>query len=310
MIPAAMTPHRSDAIKLSIVFLNYNRIAETRYTLAQLHTLLQNRHDIEVIAVDNASIDGTPEFLQTQTHWITSICLDSNTGIAGYNHGFERARGQYIFVLDDDSHPVNVQTLDNLIKRLDAQPQLGVIACQIESPDGKIVHSWHLPNSSEPCPATAFIGCGFGIRRELFAQVGWYPAEFFLYQNEIEVAIRVLMHNYQIFYDPTCRVIHRQSPVGRTTWRAVYYPTRNTIWIIRRYFPYPIAIYLIASRLSFGLIRAVQSREFGWYAQAVKEAFFTPIPRQVLSQPLLKQLTGFSQNNSVWHQLVSYLRRN
>jgi len=69
-------------------------------------------------------------------------------------------------------------------------------------------------------------------------------------------------------------------------------------------------MYLIASRLSFGLIRAVQSREFGWYAQAVKEAFFTPIPRQVLPQPLLKQLTGFSQNNSVWHQLVSYLRRN
>jgi GT2 family glycosyltransferase len=304
-----MNSSRADDIKLSIVFLNYNRIAETRYTLAYLHNLLQDRLDIEVIAVDNASTDGTPEFLRTQTHWIKVICLVSNTGIAGYNHGFEQARGQYIFVLDDDSHPVDIQTLDNLMNRLDAQPKIGVIACQIESPHGDIVHSWHIPDSRVPCAATAFIGCGFAIRRHLFAQVGWYPGEFFLYQNEIEVAIRVLRLNYQIFYDPDCRVIHRQSPVGRATWRAVFYPTRNTIWIIRRYFPYPDAIYLIASRLSFGLIRAVQARQLGWYAQAVKEAFLTPMPRQVLPTSLLIQLSGFWQNNSVWHQCVNYLRR-
>ncbi|MEZ5671593.1 MAG: glycosyltransferase [Thiotrichaceae bacterium] len=304
-----MTVSAPAAIKLSIVFLNYNRIAETRYTLAHLHTLLQHRTDIEVIAVDNASTDGTPQFLHTQIHWIKIICLDTNTGIAGYNQGFAQARGDYIFVLDDDSHPVDIQTLDNLIYRLDNQPQLGVIACQIESPRGEIVRSWHLPDSAVPCAATAFIGCGFVIRRELFAQVGWYPGEFFLYQNEIEVAIRVLCLNYQIFYDPTCRVIHRQSPVGRTTWRAVFYPTRNTIWIIRRYFPYPTAIYLIVSRLSFGLIRAIQAREFGWYAQAVREALFTPIPRQVLPNSLLKQLTGFFKNNSIWHQLMSYFKR-
>ncbi|OAD20951.1 hypothetical protein THIOM_003308, partial [Candidatus Thiomargarita nelsonii] len=44
--------------KLSIVFLNYNRITETRYTLAQLSRLLEFRDDVEVIAVDNGSTDG------------------------------------------------------------------------------------------------------------------------------------------------------------------------------------------------------------------------------------------------------------
>ena len=38
--------------KLSIVFLNYNRLAETRYTLKQLFWLGKQRHDIEIIAVD------------------------------------------------------------------------------------------------------------------------------------------------------------------------------------------------------------------------------------------------------------------
>jgi len=233
--------------------------------------------------------------------------MSENLGIAGYNAGFKKARGQYILVLDDDSHPVNTETLDRLIECLDTCPQIGVVACRIESPQGEIVHTWHVPNSDEPCQSIAFVGCGFAIRRDLFEKIGWYPSEFFLYQNEVEVAIRVLQEQYEIHYDPRCRVVHRQSPQGRTNWRRVYYPTRNTIWIIRRYFPFPSAAYLIASRLCFGLIRALESREFRWYYKAVKEAFTFPITPQKLSPALRKQLGIFWRQNSVWHHLIGHL---
>ncbi len=290
-------------LKLSIVFLNYNRVSETRYTVEWLKKLLQHRQDVEVIAIDNGSTDGTKDFLQDQT-WLHSIILDSNTGIAGYNLGFEQAKGDYILVLDDDSHPIDNHTLDRIIQRLEAQSEIGIIACQIESPDGKPVCTWHLPQNNRSGISMAFVGCGFAIRRQLFKQVGWYPEEFFLYQNEIEVAIRVAKLGYQIHYDSQCRVVHRHSPQGRSNWRRVYYPTRNTIWIIRRYFPYPIAAYLITSRLCIGLIRAIQSKEFKWYYKAVKEAFNLPIQRQILSTNLQKTFEPFYQQNSLWHQLM------
>jgi GT2 family glycosyltransferase len=215
--------------KLSIVFLNYNRLTETRYTLAHLQQLIAGRSDIEVIAVDNGSTDGTRDFLQSQTQWVQVIFLANNTGIAGYNEGFKQAKGDYLLVLDDDSHPVDNTTLDRLIDRLDTHPEIGIVACRIENLNGELTSSWHLPKEDEPGESTAFVGCGFAIRRTLFEQIGWYPAEFFLYQNEIEVAIRVKRLQYQIYYDPACRVIHRQSPHGRSNWRRVYYPTRNTI---------------------------------------------------------------------------------
>ncbi|MEK7990677.1 MAG: glycosyltransferase family 2 protein [Thiotrichaceae bacterium] len=295
-------------IKLSIVFLNFNRLAETRFTLKYLANLIQNRPDIEVIAVDNGSKDGTPEFLETQHHtWLKTICLPTNTGIAGYNDGFQIAQGESIFVLDDDSHPVDLQTLDNIIQRFETQPEVGVVACQIENPQHEIVRSWHLPSTNQVSNSIAFVGCGFAIRRELFEQVGWYPREFFLYQNEIEVAIRVLQKHYEIYYDPQCRVIHRQSPVNRSNWRRVYYPTRNTIWIIRRYFPLPQASYMIFSRLCFGLVRAIQAGEWKWYYRAVKEALWTPIKPQILSPTLRKQLNLFCKQNSLWHQLTRNL---
>ena len=292
--------------KLSIVFLNYNRAAETQYTIEWLEKLLQHRQDVEVIAVDNGSSDGTKDVLQRYT-WVHSISLDENTGIAGYNVGFEQAKGDYILVLDDDSHPVDNQTLDRLIQRLENETDIGIIACQIESPEEKPVCTWHLPEDNRSGLSVAFVGCGFAIRRQLFKQVGWYPEEFFLYQNEIEVAIRVAKLGYKIYYDPQCRVVHRHSPQGRSNWRRVYYPTRNTIWIIRRYFPYPAASYLIMSRLCMGLIRAIQAKEFKWYYKAVNEAFSFPIQRQVLSISLQKNFEPFYQQNSLWHQLIMRL---
>lgn len=290
--------------KLSIVFLNYNRLSETCYTLKYLKVLLKERDDVEIIAVDNGSSDGTREFLQTQTDWIQVVCLEKNLGIAGYNEGFRRAVGKYLLILDDDSHPVDHHTLDQMIYRLDTQRDIGVVACCIESPAGEVISSWHLPKNHVPEKCTAFVGCGFAIRRALFEKIGWYPGEFFLYQNEIEVAIRVRCQNYSIFYDPSCRVVHRCSPQGRSHWRRVYYPTRNTIWVIRRYFPFPEAAYLIMSRLILGFIRALQSRELGWYYQAVKEAFQRPIERQILSVPLRKELKTFWQHNSIIHHTL------
>jgi GT2 family glycosyltransferase len=293
-------------IKLTIVFLNFNRLVETKFTLQHLRQLIQQRTDIEVIAVDNGSQDGTAEFLQAQTdNWLKVLCLAENNGIAGYNQGFAQAKGEIIFVLDDDSHPVNIATLDNMVQIFAQQPQIAIIACQIQNKQHEIVSSWHLPKTAGP--AIAFVGCGFGIRRQLFAQVGWYPAEFFLYQNEIEVAIRILQLGYEIYYAPECKVIHRQSPLQRSNWRRVYYPTRNTIWVIRRYYPFFDASYLIFSRLCFGLLRTIQVGAWRWYYLAVKEALFTPIPNQTLSPILRRRLRVFWRQNSLWHQLTRRL---
>jgi GT2 family glycosyltransferase len=62
--------------------------------------------------------------------------------------------------------------------------------------------SWHLPISDTFCRSPFFIGCGFLIRRELFAKIGWYPDDFFLYQNEIDVSFQVRLQGYDIYYDP------------------------------------------------------------------------------------------------------------
>lgn len=294
-----MVPH----IKLSIVFLNYNRISETHYNVTQLRKLCANRTDIEIIAVDNGSSDGTRELLQSFPD-IKVVLLNENGGIAGYNEGFKLARGDYMLVLDDDSCPADIAQIDVAINTLDKSPEIGIIACHIATPDGQNQWSWHLP--TQPCfgPSPFFIGCGFLIRRRLFESIGWYPEQFFLYQNEIEVSFQTRLKGYSIYYDPHCLIIHRGRPNQRPGWRRIYFPTRNTIWLLRRYFPQPEASYLIVSRLIIGFIRALNFGEMTQYFKALRDAFRTPVTKSILPPELRKDFAPFMKQNSIIHQLL------
>lgn len=291
-----------ETTKLSIVYLNFNRLVETTNTTQQLIKLCQAVPDVEIIAVDNGSSDGTAEFLSAQPE-IISLLLADNLGIAGYSAGFNLAKGDYILVLDDDSCPVDLESITRAIERMDQSPQIGVTACHIETIDGEQQWSWHLPKEQVLDTSPFFIGCGFIIRRKLFQEIGWYPDSFFLYQNEIEVSFKVRLQGYDIVYDPECLVIHRGTPNQRPGWRRVFFPTRNTLWLIRRYYPQPLACYMLLSRLAIGFYSACLFGQYRYYFKAVREGLFSPIKKTKLPLNLRYEFLPFCKQNSLFHQL-------
>ncbi len=293
----------SSIINLSIVFLNYNKLAETKFTCETLQKLCADRNDIEIIAVDNGSEDGTAEFLEKQPDIVT-ILLPDNGGIAGYAAGFKKSQGKYILVLDDDSSPHELSGIDHAIEMLDQNSDFGIIAAHIQSPNGQAQWSWHLPKSTTLCPSPFFIGCGVIIRRSIFEEMGWYPDNFFLYQNEIDVCFQTRLQGYKIFYDPDFIIVHRGIPNQRPGWRRIFFPTRNTLWLIRRYYPQPFSSYMIVSRIIIGLIRAITFGELSSYFKALKAGLFTPISTTVLPKAIRKDSSVFFRQNSIVHQLL------
>ncbi len=288
-------------IKLSIVYLNFNRLAESTLTTQQLQQLCQNRSDIEIIAIDNGSSDGTADFLEQQAN-INSVLLPDNSGIAGYSEGFRQTRGQYILVLDDDSCPNTLTGIDLAIQRMDNTPNIGITACHIETPDGEQQWSWHLPKTKALGTSPFFIGCGFIIRRDIFELIDWYPEIFFLYQNEIDVSFKVRQLGYTIIYDPNCVVTHRGTPNQRPNWRRIFFPTRNTLWLIRQYYTGMQAFYMIISRLLIGLVRACSFGQLPAYFKAALAGLGEPVKKSPLSPELRKIFTPFWKQNSIIHQ--------
>lgn len=92
--------------KVSIIILTWNNV---RYNIECLRSIFDYSvyPNLEVIVVDNASTDGTPEFLQrfaSGSRNVQLILNQENLGFAaGMNKGIAQATGEYIVILNNDT---------------------------------------------------------------------------------------------------------------------------------------------------------------------------------------------------------------
>ncbi len=307
MISPALTAMKT--ITTSIVFLNYNRINETRVTVEKLLQCRSEVSGIEIIAVDNGSTDGTGEYLSGQGEGIRTVLLDRNYGIEGYNRGFEIARGDIIIVLDDDSH-IDATTIKRVEGLFSDEQGIGVIAFKILFGSGERYNIWHIPGVDRYEDSCAFVGCGFAIRKDLFRKIGFYPGDFFLYHNEIYVAINIRLLGYRIVFDPLCVAVHRTLDHSRDPSRRIYFTLKNSLNLIWKYYPLPVAAYMSVSRIIISFSHAIYHRKPVTAAKALRD-FLTSLPlkRNVLPKEQRVPLRPFFYQNSILHRIPIELKK-
>ncbi|RED65943.1 bifunctional glycosyltransferase family 2 protein/class I SAM-dependent methyltransferase [Cohnella lupini] len=109
----------------SIIILTYNGLAHTQACIESIrnHTIPGT---YELIVVDNASTDGTVEWLN-QDDDIKTILNSENMGFpAGCNQGMKAASGQYLLLLNNDTI-VTPRWLDNLLVCANSDSRIGAV---------------------------------------------------------------------------------------------------------------------------------------------------------------------------------------
>ena len=101
---------------ISVIIVSYNGLKFLRDCLSSV--LLQSYKNLEIIVVDNGSTDGSVEFLRSLNEKIIIVESQANLGFAeGNNIGLERASGEYITLLNNDT-VVNEDWLTELYEGL------------------------------------------------------------------------------------------------------------------------------------------------------------------------------------------------
>src|ERR1039458_7467701 len=86
---------------VSVVILNYNNKSLLRRSIASVLEI--EWPGLEVIVVDNASVDGAPDMVEEEFgNRVHLIRRPQNSPTAGRNQGFAAASGRYILSLDND----------------------------------------------------------------------------------------------------------------------------------------------------------------------------------------------------------------
>ncbi len=198
---------------VSILICTFNRSHCLDELLARLTTMFAGEA-LEILVFDDASNDDTPSVCAKYATKIKYICGDQNIGcIQGRACLIREARGEYLAFLDDDSCFIDRHALRLIRNAFQADPKLGVIACNIASPASS---GGQLPRDSPPMEAPQFIGCGHVLKAEAMRKVGDYPAFLSSYgAEETLLALRMLDGGFKIVFLPALRVFHREDPTQR-----------------------------------------------------------------------------------------------
>jgi GT2 family glycosyltransferase len=234
------------------VVVTYNRVSLLREVLASLEG--QSGGLDEIIVVDNASTDGTAQFL---TGWQgprrTNIRQTDNTGGAGgFKTGIKSAfdrKADWIWCMDDDCVPRD-DALERLLEAARAKPAAGFFASRVLWTDGSpclmngtIPLVGHKRSPTETI--TPIAGCSFVsvlISRAAVADAGLPVAEFFIWYDDVEYTRRISV-KFPSYLVPDSIAIHKtlrnSAPLDfaemdeSNIWKFVYGVRNETSYRLR-----------------------------------------------------------------------------
>ena len=227
-------------MKLSVIIVNYN----VKYFLDQcLTSVLKAKTllpEMEVIVVDNNSVDGSLEMLGKKFSEVRLIANTDNKGFsAANNQGIVISTGEYVLLLNPDTI-VEEDTFSKTVGFMDDTPKAGGLGVKMIDGKGKF-----LPESKRglPTPWVAFCkmiglarifpksktfngyhvgyldkdqvhkveilsGAFMLLRRSALDKTGLLDEAFFMYGEDIDLSYRLLQEGYQNYYFPKTRIIH------------------------------------------------------------------------------------------------------
>ncbi|CAM2934754.1 glycosyltransferase family 2 protein [Paenibacillus sediminis] len=112
---------------VSIVILAYNKLEYTKLCIESIYRFTSNI-DYELIAVNNASTDGTQEYFESLPGNVRVIHLPRNLGpVGGFNEGLKAARGKYTAAVCND-FIFTPRWMDNLLACIKSDPTIGFVS--------------------------------------------------------------------------------------------------------------------------------------------------------------------------------------
>lgn len=268
------------AARLSVVIVTHNSRGAIEPTLAALEDEL--RDGDELIVVDNASGDGTPEEVRHLAPGATVVETGANLGFAaGCNSGAETASGELLLLLNPDAvpQPGFREAIERpLAERRGWAAWMGLVTDEggrTVNTRGGVVHfsgiAW-AGGAGEPLadpPPAGEVGFASGaclaIPLETWREAGGMPAEFFLYHEDVDLSLRLRLAGGRVGIEPSARVDHDyEFAKGAAKWRHL---ERNRWASLLRTYPAALLALLAPALLVTELALVVVSIAGGWGRQ-------------------------------------------
>jgi GT2 family glycosyltransferase len=225
----------SAAERVAVVMITRNARARVGRSLARLTGLPEAP---DVLVVDNASSDGTPEVIRRGFPGVSVVELEENLGAAARNVGVRQLDAPYVAFAEDDSW-YEPGALTAAAELLDAHPGVALINAHVLVGAAGRPEPLHADMVDTPLPERrpglpghrilSFLEGVSVVRREAFSAVGGFDRRLGGAGPEEHLAADLLARGWELRYVPSVRARHvpdHRTPSAEMRRLGV----RNTLW--------------------------------------------------------------------------------
>ncbi len=279
--------------EISAIVISYNGM---RFLPDCLSTLTADLADLsyEIIVVDNGSTDGSAGYVREHYPQIVLQENERNLGFAAaVNMGLQRARGRYLYILNQDLR-FPKGTARSLLERMQGDGTIGLIGPAYRDFDGHLQPSARaLPTYRHVLYKALFLdrlfprnrefsswkmgwfdhrsemfleqpmGAAMLIPHEVVAKVGLMDERFPLLMNDVDYCRRIADAGYRLLYFPDAVVEHYVgASTGARPYRTIVTSHLALYRYLRKYArgrEYPL-LWLCGVLLALGLIPRLIAR--------------------------------------------------
>jgi GT2 family glycosyltransferase len=274
---------------ISVLIVNYNGMRYLRKCLESIEN--QTYRNFEITIIDNASSDGSVDYVHENFSKVRLVVNEQNFGYAkAANQAEENSEGECLFFLNMDTW-LEPSVLDVLVSRIQRDSSKLICGCTQLSYDSK----QHLNSGL----TTDFLGYPIGpvegkgilyadgasmfVTRSAFESLGGFDPRYFAYGEEVDFCWRALISGYDVVNVAAARVRHN---TGGTAIRAGqvyevkrfrrYLYERNSLRTVLKNYSSLTLVWVLPIRIM------VMLYEIGFLTLTRHEAFATDVVRAIM----------------------------
>ena len=233
--------------------------------------------NLEIVLVDNASSDGSPDFVRKHFPTVRLIENEQNLGFAGgCNRGLQQVQAEYYLVLNNDTTH-EPDWIEPLVFQMNRDPGIAAVQPKImsaQSPQvfdyaggvgglmdvlgfpfalGRIFTTMETDDGFYDTPTEIFWASGTALllRGSALQTVGLFDETFFAHMEEIDLCWRLQNAGWRIVNAPQSKIYHHSGwtlPPDR--FQKKYLNHRNNLMMIIKNYPFVYLAAILPARLA------------------------------------------------------------
>jgi len=205
---------------VSIIVVNYNGKHLLKTILNSI--LKSNFNNYEILVVDNASKDGSTEFVRKNYKNVKLVENRKNLGYSGINSALKFCKGQHILFLNNDME-IDKNCISELVKTIESDKNIAMAAPKLINFYNKSLKSggtWisrafyngHIKGTGkESAKEIPYLGVGL-IKNNFVDKFGYlFDPDYFIYAEDVDLGLRIRLNGKKIVFQPNAMMYHMHS---------------------------------------------------------------------------------------------------